>query len=424
MNRTNRILSVALAVQLVLAVIVFFPRPAPEVATGPLLADFDSSAVTGLTITDADGNSITLAKGEDGGWSLPDYDDYPAQASSITNLLGKIGALQANRLIARNESSQARLEVKADNFQRRIELRSGDRTDTLYLGSASGASDTHARVNDQAEIYLTTGLAAWEVSAQVSSWIDTTYVSLDQTTVTAIQVQNANGTFDFTQTGGTWSYAELGAGEAFDTTKISSMTRQATGMRMSAPLGRTLDPAWGLDDPQATVTVTWLETVTPEPEPTATGPTATPFPTVTPSSLVSPLVPTFTPGGEDIPEEILEPTATPEPIQIEHTLTLLIGAQLDDGSYAVKSSESDYAVKVTAAVAEAFLNIAHDSLLLPPTPTPTLTATPEFTATPEASATPEATATVEPTATAVPTEAPEETLAPSDTPEPSATAGS
>ena len=329
MNRTNRILSVALAVQLVLAVIVFFPRPAPEVASGPLLADFDASAVTGLTLTDADGNSVTLVKGEDGGWSLPDYDNYPAQASNVTGLLSKIGALQANRLIARNDSSQARLEVKADNFQRRIEIRSGDRTDTLYLGSASGASDTHARVNDQAEIYLTTGLAAWEVGAQVSAWIDTTYVSVDQTAVTSIDVSNANGSFTFTQADGTWAYAGLAAGEAFDPASISNLTRQATGMRMSAPLGRTLDPAWGLDEPQAAVTVNWTETVMPTPEPAAApAETATPAATFTPSALVSPLIPSVTPG-EGVPDEILAPTATPEPILIEHSLTLLIGAQLE-----------------------------------------------------------------------------------------------
>ena len=355
--------------------------------------------MTGLTLTDADGNSVTLVKGEDGGWSLPDYDNYPAQASNVTGLLSKIGALQANRLIARNNSSQARLEVKPDAFQRRIEIRSGDRTDTLYLGSASGASDTHARVNDQAEIYLTTGLAAWEVGAQVSAWIDTTYVSLDQTAVTAIDVSNANGSFTFTQADGTWSYAGLAAGEAFDPASISNLTRQATGMRMSAPLGRTLDPAWGLDEPQAAVTVNWTETVMPTPEPAAeAAATATPAATFTPSALVSPLIPSVTPG-EGVPAEILAPTATPEPILIEHSLTLLIGAQLEDGSYAVKSSESDYAVKVTAAVAEAFLNLTRDSLLLPPTPTPEATATLEATATPEASATPEATATDEPTAT-------------------------
>ena len=340
MNRTNRILSVTLAVQLVLGVIIFFPRPAPEVASGPLLANFDPTAVTGLTITDADGNSITLAKGEDGGWSLPGYDDYPAQASSVTGLLSKIAALQANRLIARNESSQARLEVKSDNFQRRIEIQSGDQTNVLYLGSASGASDTHARVNDQAEIYLTTGLASWEVSAQVSSWIDTTYVSIDQTTVSSIQVENANGSFDFTQAAdGTWAYAGLEPGEVFDPASISNMARQATGMRMSAPLGRTLDPTWGLDDPQATVTVHWVETIIPTPEPEAApAETATPLPTGTPSSLISPLVPTGTPGG-NVPDEVLQPTATPEPILIDHSLTLLIGAQLDDGSYAaVRSS--------------------------------------------------------------------------------------
>jgi hypothetical protein len=230
---------------------------------------------------------------------LPDFDNYPAKGASVTSLLGQIAGLQADRLIARNESSQARLEVKADAFQRRIVIERGDQTDTLYLGSSSGSNAAHARVNDSTEIYLTSGLTAWSVGAQVASWIDTTYSSVTQDDVVAIHLENANGTFDLARgEDNAWVYSGLAEGETVDPIALSNLARQVSTVRMTAPLGRTADPAWGMDAPLATIVLTVREIVTPEPSETPTAaPTAAPT-LEGDSSVMSPLLPGETPTGE------------------------------------------------------------------------------------------------------------------------------
>ncbi len=353
MNRTNQILAVVAVAQLVLAAIVFLPRSAgPATESGPLLADFTPAAVTELVIQDTSDHSITLARSEDDQWVLPAYDDYPVQTSQVEALLEDLRGLEADRLIARNPSSLNRLEVTDDHFQRRIEIVQGDRRDRLYIGSSAGANATHMRVNDAPEVYLVGGLAAWEVPAQLTSWVDTTYFTVPQSDVVAFRLENPNGVFEFEKHDDQWTLVGLGPDEVLDPTSIDAVLRQAARIRLSTPLGQQAEDRYGMDNPQAVVTLTVEETVTPAADE----------------------------AGEPTPEAAAadQTPAPPATETVRHTYTLMLGAALDEGGYAFKSSESDYYVAVASVTAETFLNLTRESLL----------ATPEETPTPEAEATP------------------------------------
>ena len=85
MNKWHRILIVILVVQVAIAALVFWPRPA---ASGgqPILADLKAEDVARITITDAEDRHIELARSE-GEWVLPGADDYPVQAESVDTLV-------------------------------------------------------------------------------------------------------------------------------------------------------------------------------------------------------------------------------------------------------------------------------------------------------------------------------------------------
>lgn len=329
MKRWNIVLLVTLVVQLVLLVGTNLPTGASEDAvTGPLLTDFTAADVDHLTITDNNDAVIELAK-VDGEWVLPNADNYPARSENVQALLDKVAALQANRLIAQNPTSQARLEVKSDKFQRRLDFGEGDKTETLYVGTSAGSNATHMRVDGDNRIFLT-DMAAWEVRTTLASWINTTYFSTTRANIVQFSVENENGTFDFVKTGDQWTYNGLNEGETFDPESITSLLNSISSVRMTEPIGKeyTMDPVL------ATVTMTVEETVEPDTSAEAT------------------------------------PEATPEvtaPQTVSHTYTLRLGPTFEDTEdHVVKSSESEYYVRVGTTFSNNLLNLTHDGLLLVP----------------------------------------------------------
>ena len=323
MKRHHQILAGILAAQVLLSMVVFWPRAA---ATGGALVfpDLEAGGIVALTITDADGNSVGLAKGEQG-WVLPDADDYPADAAKITPVLEKIVGLTTSRLVTRTAASHRRLQVAADDFVRRIDFETVDGArHTLYLGSSPQYGASHFRVEGQAETYLTGDFSTWETAAEASSWIDTSYVRLDETQIKEVTLENADGTFTFSKEGDdTWTMAGLAPDETLDQVEVSDVVQKVASLSMLRPLGKEELPEYGMAEPKAVVT---LETA-------------------------------------------------------DESVTLRVGAQdPEDESYVVISSESDYYVRVSRYSVQDLVEKTREGFLeQPATPTPGA----EGTATPQ-----------------------------------------
>jgi hypothetical protein len=317
----NRILAGILVFQIILSVVVFWPRSAATGASEPLFPDLEAGDIVALTLTDADDNSIQVKK-VGGDWVLPDADDYPAQVDKITPLLDKIVGLTTSRLVTRTDASHKRLQVSPDDFMRRIDFETADGTKrTLYLGSSPRYGANHFRVEGQSETYLTSELSAWEAKAEAASWVDTAYLSVPQDNITKLTLENANGTFTFTKDDeGTWTMGGLAADETLDEAKVTSLIGQAATVNMIQPLGKEKQAAYGIDEPNAVVTLD----------------------------------------------------------ASDKTITLRVGAKEPDANrYVVISSESPYYVQVYEYSVKDFVEKTHDDFLQkPPTPTPEATSAP------------------------------------------------
>lgn len=325
MNRQNQLLAVLLVIQIAIGVAVFWPwASASEAAGGPLFDDFEAEAVETLTISDGEGNSLTLAQ-ETEGWVLPEADDFPVASEKVTSLLEKIDNLQTNRLVTQTEASHRRLQVAEADFNRLVSfILDNDTTHELFVGSSAGAGATHVRADNQEEVYLAGELNSWEVNPQASAWIDPLYFTLPQTATVSLTLENPNGTFTFEKEGETWTMAGLTEAEVLNPNAVTTLVNQASSVRMTGPIG--LEPpagSGGLDEPQATVT---LETA----------------------------------AGE--------------------THSLLVGAQDPDNnnSYVAKASTSPYYVRIDSFTGEAFVNKTRtDFLQEPPAPEAEATGEPE-----------------------------------------------
>ncbi|MBN2004589.1 MAG: DUF4340 domain-containing protein [Anaerolineae bacterium] len=315
MKRIQQILAGVLAVQIIIGVIVFWPRSAGGVAGKAVLPDFKVDDVVALTLTNDQLQALKLTK-VNGEWGLADNEQYPVKSESVTALLEKLTRLNTSSLVANTEASQRQLQVASDTFVRRLEIEMQDGTkQIIYLGSSPRYTATHFRMGGQKETYLTTEITTWEVNPTVTSWIDTVYGKVDQSTLTQVVLENANGTFTFVKEGEAWQMLGLAEGDTAAAGKVTEIVTKASQVTILRPLGKTEKPEYGMSAPLATVTLT----------------------------------------------------------AADKTYTLKVGAQdPTDSSYIVSSSESPYYVAVASYGVSPLVNNTYESFLeTPATPTTT-----------------------------------------------------
>jgi hypothetical protein len=319
MNRQNQILSMMLVVQLALTAFIFWPRTAAT-AGGSLFAGLEADTIVKLTVSDATGQHIQLAKGPSG-WVLPQADDYPTQADKVPALLTKLAALKTNRLVTQTSASHKRLKVADQDYERLIEFELADGTrHKLYLGVSAGYQNVHVRADSNNEVYLASGLSAADAAAEASGWVDTRYFSAPQDQIVALTLENKNGRLEFEKNdAGAWTMKGLAAGEMVNENNIKSLVSRAATINLLQPLGKTGQDAYGLQSPNAVVTL-----------------------------------------------------QTRDANGAVKSYTLQVGAQDDkDNSFVMISSESPYYVRVANFTAQDFVQKARqDFIQAPPTPSP------------------------------------------------------
>lgn len=310
MSNLNKILIIVLILQLALTAFIFWPKSTVQVGQ-PLLADFAAGGVIKLTIADNEDNVIVLAKSGDE-WVLPEADDFPVQADKVSTLLEQLEGIKSNRLVTQTGASHNRLKVGESDFNRLIEIElAGGRPYKLFAGTSGGAGATHVRADGQPEVYLA-NINTFELNAQPSGWIDTLYVEIPQENVVALTLENENGTFEFTKEGDSWAMLDLAEGEIFNEGGLTGMLTNAATVRMTAPLGKQEESAYGLDEPLAVITLTYED------------------------------------DGSS------------------QTATIEVGAKTEDNSYYLKASESPYYVTVSEFTGNSFVEKTRDDFLQEP----------------------------------------------------------
>lgn len=323
-DRPILILAGLLVAQVILLAIIYWPRPT-QATGGAVFPKLTAGDITQLSISDNAGKSIALAKQGDA-WVLPDAGDFPAKPDAITALLDKLVALKTTRLIAETPASHARLQVAEDDFVRRLDLKSaaGDAY-TIFLGSAPAAGATHFRLGGQDQVYQTNSLTSFDANVEPVNYIDANLVSIPAADVTTMTITNANGKLAFSKgAGGEWTLDGLAAGQTLDASLVQTLLNQATSISMVQPLGKSADPAWGMESPLAVVS---LSTQPAEGEP--------------------------------------------------KTYELRIGVKDEANSrYYVKFSDSPYFAAVSSFSLDDFVNKSISGFVATPTPSPTSTLTP------------------------------------------------
>ena len=257
-DRRNQILTILLVVQIALAAFLFWPKTTVSGGGSSLLPDLEPDDVVAMTIKAGENEKETIAFAKEGDtWVLADADSYPANGEKIEQTIEKLAKVNTSRLVTQTDASHSRLEVAEDKFNRMIQLESkgGDKYD-VFVGTSAGGNSTHIRAGGQSQVYLTNEVASWDLNAQPSGWVDTKYFTVPTTGTVKMSLTNANGTFSFVKDDTGWQMADLAEGEQLNQDNVVAFYEQARSVSLSAPIGKTEKPEFGLGAPSAVVTVT------------------------------------------------------------------------------------------------------------------------------------------------------------------------
>jgi hypothetical protein len=341
LSRGNLLLIGLLVVQLILLAISVVTSSSTEARPPePILATLSAADIEIIRFSDNLDSEVKLARGDDG-WVLPEADDFPVDSVKVDEILEKLASLDTRRLVATNRANFARLEVGDADFRRKISLESADDSAELYLGGSGGADTVYVRRTGEENVYLSAGLNSWELSTQIASWVDASYVNVPQEDVLEISVTNAAGSFRFAREGDSWTVTGLDDGEDFEDTMMPMILRSAASIQLLAPLGLEAQDDYGLSEPPVIVQVRYRALIETEEPMQAEA------------------------EGEADDSDAESSTGEPdeaEPVYAEATYTLSFGAALDDG-IVLKSSDAEYYVLVRDTVFNAFNDLSREDLV-------------------------------------------------------------
>lgn len=344
LSRGNLLLLVLLVLQLVLLAISALTSAGGQARlVEPIVPAMPAADIDRLSFSDDLGNEVTVARREDG-WVLPAADDFPVDGGQVEEILDKITAMDTRRLVATSPANFVRLEVGDEDFRRKINLDSEEASATLYLGGSGGADTVYARRAGEDNVYLGLGLNSWELSTQISTWVDSSYVNVPQADVLEITVQNAAGSFNFMRDGDGMVYTGLGEGEAFEDTKMPIILRNAATIRLLEPLGLEALDDYQLAEPRVTVEVRYR------------------MPIALDESAAVEAEAEAVEGDEAAPAG---ETSDAEPAYTEAAYSLSFGTELEEG-VALKSSDAAYYVLTRDTVFKAFNDLSRADLVKAP----------------------------------------------------------
>jgi len=163
-----RVLSVLLALQLLITLVLYWPQPQGVNRSEALVAGLDRESIGRIGITDGEGASSLLTRDSEG-WRLDS--GLPADGSKVATLIDALTGADPGYAIATSDSAATRFRVAAEDFERRIVLEGADEDRVLYLGTSPSFRKVHARRADEAAVFVIE-LNSYDAPTADGSWLD------------------------------------------------------------------------------------------------------------------------------------------------------------------------------------------------------------------------------------------------------------
>ena len=253
MDRTQRLLIIALVVQIALLLVVHNPFAKKGAATEQtMIPALASMTPEKLEVSGPGEATVTFVKRE-GIWTLANPDGYPALPGKLDKLIQDLGHLKAGRQVVSSSRYHASLKVADADFERRVrvwEKPSDTPKVELYIGTSPSYGVTHMRLAGSDKVFETTGINSYDIPVEPGGWIERSLTMVPATEVTALQVANKKGKFALEKKEGGWGLA--GGGKPLDSDKVTQLIGTLCGMSIEEPVAVDAK-SQGLDSPEATL---------------------------------------------------------------------------------------------------------------------------------------------------------------------------
>jgi hypothetical protein len=262
MNRTQWTLGGILLLQLLLILILRSPFSGSGSGSEPrpLLPVLEAISANKLQLLGPDDKRVTLVK-EGTEWRVEEIGGYPADGRKIDGLLDDLQAIMVRRPVVSSGRYHDTFKVTEDGFESRVRVWDAGDDDPkidLILGDSPNYRSIYARQSDEDQVYEIQGLAAFDVRAETSDWIEKDLVEPEQHQVVGLTVTNGSGSFALEKADGSWKVSSPGGDDAraLDPSKIDAFLQTATAIRLTGAIG-SVEEAHGFGSPAATVVLRW-----------------------------------------------------------------------------------------------------------------------------------------------------------------------
>lgn len=176
--KVQRWLSIALAVQLVLALgigLQSWRATSSSLETVPFM-DVAVEDIDRVVITDGDG-TVTLSKPEEQ-WLLGENASLPAGTARVEGMLDSLSAQEIRYPVGTSRQALTRFEVAEESYQRHLKLFTGDSlAGEYYFGSSPAFGQVHARSADDDVVYAI-DFNVVDLPADRDGWLDRSLLSV------------------------------------------------------------------------------------------------------------------------------------------------------------------------------------------------------------------------------------------------------
>ncbi len=187
--------------------------------------DFDPGLVTSLQISDGEGGQVTLKK-QEAGWVMAEFNNAPANANQIEELLQRLAAEKKGFAVATSPSAAPRFKVAPDEFSTHVIL--ADEITTLadfYVGTSAGYRRSHARLEGEDDIVVI-NIGGFEIEPAPDQWLDKDVLKRDREQVGSLSFP------DFTLVRGEqgWSLDNRQPGETLNAATVEELLDSVCGL--------------------------------------------------------------------------------------------------------------------------------------------------------------------------------------------------
>jgi len=251
MNRTQIILSVTLILQIVL---IFATRTHEAETAGlgeprSLFPALEKAEPARIEISSKEGESLTLTRKNDA-WSIDQAGGYPADGTKVKKLLDDLRGLKVRNPVVTSSRYHEALEVTDETARARVKVWHDPTKDPaidLLLGKSSGSRATDVRLDGKDDVWEIEGITPYDVRPNANAWIDTKLVDVSADTVTAIRIENTNGSFAIAKEGETWKVTEpeVSSSLVLSEQKVDTFVRSVVNLSIADPIGAVDEGAQG-----------------------------------------------------------------------------------------------------------------------------------------------------------------------------------